>query len=166
MMENGNNMENSLSEPTNTVTSDSIRALNERIQHASAFVDLIDREMDKVIVGQKDMVQKLLVALLADGHILLEGVPGLAKTMAIKAMARTVDVGFSRVQFTPDLLPADLIGTMIYSPRNEEFTVKKGPLFSNFILDHEPDRTGRYLSPARSTDRPLHAEGGAGLSTA
>lgn len=141
-------MENSLSEPTNTVTSDSIRALNERIQHASAFVDLIDREMDKVIVGQKDMVQKLLVALLADGHILLEGVPGLAKTMAIKAMARTVDVGFSRVQFTPDLLPADLIGTMIYSPRNEEFTVKKGPLFSNFILADEINRAPAKVQSA------------------
>lgn len=148
MMENGNTMENTLSEPTNTVTSESIRLLNERIQEASAFVDLIEREMDKVIVGQKDMVQKLLVALLADGHILLEGVPGLAKTMAIKAMAQTVDVGFSRVQFTPDLLPADLIGTMIYSPRNEEFTVKKGPLFSNFILADEINRAPAKVQSA------------------
>ncbi|HQW87626.1 MAG TPA: AAA family ATPase, partial [Flavobacteriales bacterium] len=90
------------------VTAESIRQLNDRIQHASAFVDLVEREMEKVIVGQKDMVQKLLVALLADGHILLEGVPGLAKTLAIKSLARTIDVGFSRIQFTPDLLPADL----------------------------------------------------------
>ncbi|MEZ4738118.1 MAG: MoxR family ATPase [Flavobacteriales bacterium] len=130
------------------VTSDSIRALNERIQNASAFVDLIDQEMGKVIVGQKDMVQKLLVALLADGHIMLEGVPGLAKTMAIKALARTVDVGFSRIQFTPDLLPADLIGTMIYSPRNEEFTVKKGPIFSNFILADEINRAPAKVQSA------------------
>ncbi len=141
-------MENTTSEQTGTVTSESIRVLNERIQHASAFVDLIDREMDKVIVGQKDMVQKLLVALLADGHILLEGVPGLAKTMAIKALARTVNVGFSRIQFTPDLLPADLIGTLIYSPRNEEFTVKKGPLFSNFILADEINRAPAKVQSA------------------
>ncbi|MEZ4756462.1 MAG: MoxR family ATPase [Flavobacteriales bacterium] len=135
---------------TNTphVTADSIRELNERIQHASAFVDLIDREMGRVIVGQKDMVQKLLVALLADGHILLEGVPGLAKTMAIKALARTVDVAFSRIQFTPDLLPADLIGTMIYSQRNEEFSVKKGPIFSNFILADEINRAPAKVQSA------------------
>jgi MoxR-like ATPase len=130
------------------VTSDSIRALNERIQGASAFVDLIEREMGKVIVGQKDMVQKLLVALLADGHILLEGMPGLAKTLAIKALSKTVDVGFSRIQFTPDLLPADLIGTMIYSQRNEEFTVKKGPLFSNFILADEINRAPAKVQSA------------------
>jgi MoxR-like ATPase len=136
------------SETPTTVTSDSIRALNERIQGASAFVDLIDQEMGKVIVGQKDMVQKLLVALLADGHILLEGVPGLAKTMAIKALARTVDVGFSRIQFTPDLLPADLIGTQIYSPRSEEFSVKKGPIFSNFILADEINRAPAKVQSA------------------
>lgn len=137
------------SEPTTTtVTSDSIRALNERIQQASSFVDLIDREMGKVIVGQKDMVQKLLVALLADGHILLEGVPGLAKTMAIKALAQAVDVDFSRIQFTPDLLPADLIGTMIYSPRSEEFSVKKGPIFSNFVLADEINRAPAKVQSA------------------
>ena len=130
------------------VTSDSIRALNERIQHASTFVDLIDREMGKVIVGQKDMVQKLLVALLADGHILLEGVPGLAKTMAIKALSQVVDVDFSRIQFTPDLLPADLIGTMIYSPRSEEFSVKKGPIFSNFVLADEINRAPAKVQSA------------------
>ena len=133
---------------TTTVTSDSIRALNERIQQASSFVDLIDREMGKVIVGQKDMVQKLLVALLADGHILLEGVPGLAKTMAIKALAQAVNVDFSRIQFTPDLLPADLIGTMIYSPRSEEFSVKKGPIFSNFVLADEINRAPAKVQSA------------------
>jgi MoxR-like ATPase len=111
-------------------------------------VDLIDQEMSKTIVGQKDMVQKLLVALLADGHILLEGVPGLAKTMAIKALARTVDVDFSRIQFTPDLLPADLIGTMIYSQRNEEFSVKKGPIFSNFVLADEINRAPAKVQSA------------------
>ena len=141
-------MEQTFSSTPQAVTSDSIRELNERIQHASAFVDLIDQEMGKVIVGQKDMVQKLLVALLADGHILLEGVPGLAKTMAIKALAQTVDVGFSRIQFTPDLLPADLIGTMIYSQRNEEFTVRKGPIFSNFILADEINRAPAKVQSA------------------
>ncbi|MEZ4806490.1 MAG: MoxR family ATPase [Flavobacteriales bacterium] len=141
-------MEQSISSSPGTVTSESIRILNDRIQQASAFVDLIDREMEKVIVGQKDMVQKLLVALLADGHILLEGVPGLAKTMAIKALARTVKVGFSRIQFTPDLLPADLIGTLIYSPRNEEFTVKQGPIFSNFILADEINRAPAKVQSA------------------
>lgn len=141
-------MDDIISNTAQPVTSDSIRVLNERIQHASAFVDLIDQEMGKVIVGQKDMVQKLLVALLADGHILLEGVPGLAKTMAIKALAQTVDVGFSRIQFTPDLLPADLIGTMIYSQRNEEFTVRKGPIFSNFILADEINRAPAKVQSA------------------
>jgi len=141
-------MEQTLPPIHQPVTSESIRALNDRIQHASAFVDLIDHEMEKVIVGQKDMVQKLLVGLLADGHIMLEGVPGLAKTMAIKALARTVDVGFSRIQFTPDLLPADLIGTMIYSQRNEEFTVRKGPIFSNFILADEINRAPAKVQSA------------------
>ena len=129
-------------------TSDTLRALNERIQQASSFVDLIDQEMQKNIVGQKDMVQKLLVALLADGHIMLEGMPGLAKTLAIKTLSDIVDVGFSRVQFTPDLLPADLVGTMVYSPRNEEFTVKKGPIFSNFILADEINRAPAKVQSA------------------
>lgn len=133
-------MEPTITQSPQAVTSESIRALNDRIQQASAFVDLIDHEMEKTIVGQKDMVQKLLVALLADGHVLLEGVPGLAKTLAIKSLSRTIDAGFSRIQFTPDLLPADLIGTLIYSQRNEEFTVKKGPVFSNFILADEINR--------------------------
>ncbi|MBK6752470.1 MAG: AAA family ATPase [Flavobacteriales bacterium] len=133
---------------TSAVTSESIRQLNDRIQHASAFVDLVEQEMGKVIVGQKDMVLKLLVALLADGHILLEGVPGLAKTMSVKALARTIAVGFSRIQFTPDLLPADLIGTLIYSQRSEEFTVKKGPIFSNFILADEINRAPAKVQSA------------------
>ncbi|MEO8591635.1 MAG: AAA family ATPase [Flavobacteriales bacterium] len=141
-------MEQTLPPVHEPVTSESIRALNERIQHASAFVDLIDREMEKVIVGQKDMVQKLMVGLLADGHIMLEGVPGLAKTMAIKALARTIDAGFSRIQFTPDLLPADLLGTMIYSQRSEEFTVRKGPIFSNFILADEINRAPAKVQSA------------------
>jgi MoxR-like ATPase len=141
-------MDETISETQHAVTSESIRALNDRIQAASGFVDLIDREMEKVIVGQKDMVQKLLVALLADGHILLEGVPGLAKTMAIKALARTVSVDFSRIQFTPDLLPADLIGTLIYSQRSEEFTVKKGPIFSNFVLADEINRAPAKVQSA------------------
>jgi MoxR-like ATPase len=135
-------------QPPTANTVEGIRQLNDRISAASGFVDLIDREMEKAIVGQKDMVQKLLVGLLADGHILLEGVPGLAKTMAIKALAKTVDVAFSRIQFTPDLLPADVIGTMIYSQRNEEFTVKKGPIFSNFILADEINRAPAKVQSA------------------
>ncbi|HEY0976528.1 MAG TPA: MoxR family ATPase [Flavobacteriales bacterium] len=129
-------------------TAESIRMLNDRIQQASAFVDLLDREMEKIIVGQKDMLQKLLVALLADGHILLEGMPGLAKTLAIKTLSEAIDVGFSRIQFTPDLLPADLVGTMVYSPRNEEFSVKKGPIFSNFILADEINRAPAKVQSA------------------
>ncbi len=141
-------METAIPQPAASVTSESIRALNDRIQQASAFVDLIDHEMEKAIVGQKDMVQKLLVALLADGHVLLEGVPGLAKTLAIKSLARTIEAGFSRIQFTPDLLPADLIGTLIYSQRNEEFSVKKGPVFSNFILADEINRAPAKVQSA------------------
>jgi MoxR-like ATPase len=141
-------MESTLQSAERPVTADSIRALNDRIQQASAFVDLIDREMEKSIVGQKDMVQKLMVALLADGHVLLEGVPGLAKTLAIKSLARTIDAGFSRIQFTPDLLPADLIGTLIYSQRNEEFTVRKGPIFSNFVLADEINRAPAKVQSA------------------
>src|ERR1035437_6136103 len=111
-----------------------IKELNERIQQESAFVDLLTMEMDKVIVGQKYMVERLLIGLLSNGHILLEGVPGLAKTLAIKSLASTIHANFSRIQFTPDLLPADLIGTMIYSQKREEFSVKQGPVFANFIL--------------------------------
>ncbi len=141
-------MENTPAAPVTGTTSDSIRALNERIQQASSFVDLIDGEMSRVIVGQKDMVQKLLVALLADGHILLEGMPGLAKTLAVKTLSQAIDVAFSRIQFTPDLLPADLIGTLVYSQRNEEFTVKKGPIFSNFILADEINRAPAKVQSA------------------
>src|ERR1017187_6658468 len=103
-----------------------IKELNERIQKESAFVEMINLEMDKVIVGQKYMVERLMIAMLSNGHILLEGVPGLAKTLAIKSMASTIHANFSRIQFTPDLLPADVIGTMIYNQKREEFTVRQG----------------------------------------
>jgi MoxR-like ATPase len=126
----------------------SITELNERIHRESGFLDLIDREMEKVIVGQRNMQTKLLIGLLADGHILLEGVPGLAKTMAIKALSDCIHVDFSRIQFTPDLLPADLIGTLIYSPKTEEFKVKKGPIFSNFILADEINRAPAKVQSA------------------
>ena len=117
-----------------------IKELNERIQKESAFVDLITIEMNKVIIGQKQLIESLLIGLLSDGHVLLEGLPGLAKTLAINTLAKTVDAGFSRIQFTPDLLPADVIGTMIYSMKKEEFTVKKGPIFNNFVLADEINR--------------------------
>lgn len=125
-----------------------IRVLNEMIQRESAFVDLMKLEMDKVIVGQKYMVERLMVGLLADGHILLEGVPGLAKTLAIKTLAKTISADFSRIQFTPDLLPADLVGTMIYNQRKEEFIVRKGPVFSNFILADEINRAPAKVQSA------------------
>jgi MoxR-like ATPase len=121
-----------------------IKELNERIQKESSFVDMVTMEMNKVIVGQKHLVESLLIGLLSNGHILLEGVPGLAKTLAITTLAKTIDADFSRIQFTPDLLPADLIGTMIYSQKKEEFVVKKGPIFANFILADEINR-----APAR-----------------
>ncbi|MBO4571517.1 MAG: MoxR family ATPase [Bacteroidales bacterium] len=129
-----------------------IKELNDRIQQESAFVDIVKMEMNKVIVGQKQLVEDLLIGLLADGHILLEGVPGLAKTLAINTLARIVDAKFSRIQFTPDLLPADLIGTMIYSQKNEQFQVKKGPVFANFILADEINR-----SPAKVQSALLEA---------
>jgi MoxR-like ATPase len=125
-----------------------IKELNERIQKESAFVDILSMEMKKVIVGQKDMVDRLLIGLLANGHILLEGVPGLAKTLAIKSLAQTIRANFSRIQFTPDLLPADLIGTMIYSQKSEEFMVKKGPVFANFILADEINRAPAKVQSA------------------
>jgi len=125
-----------------------IKALNERIQKESAFVKLVTLEMEKVIIGQRDMVDKLLIALLADGHILLEGVPGLAKTLAIKALAGCINVDFSRVQFTPDLLPADVVGTMVYSPKDQGFTVKKGPVFANFVLADEINRAPAKVQSA------------------
>lgn len=125
-----------------------IRELNERIQRESAFVDLITLEMNKSIVGQKQMIERLLIGLLSNGHILLEGVPGLAKTLAIKSLASAVKADFSRIQFTPDLLPADLVGTMIYSQKNEEFHVRKGPIFSNFILADEINRAPAKVQSA------------------
>jgi len=125
-----------------------IQALNEKIQKESAFLDVLNLEMQKVIIGQHDMVQKLMIALLADGHILLEGVPGLAKTLAIKALSECIDVEFNRIQFTPDLLPADVLGTMIYSPKTQDFTVKKGPIFSNFVLADEINRAPAKVQSA------------------
>jgi MoxR-like ATPase len=125
-----------------------IKELNERIQQESAFVDLLNMEMGKVIVGQRAMVDRLLIGLLANGHVLLEGVPGLAKTLAIKSLANTIKAKFSRIQFTPDLLPADLIGTMIYSQKTEEFVVRKGPVFANFILADEINRAPAKVQSA------------------
>ncbi|MBO4646055.1 MAG: MoxR family ATPase [Bacteroidales bacterium] len=125
-----------------------IKELNERIQRESSFIDMITMEMGNVIVGQKAMVEKLLIGLLANGHILLEGAPGLAKTLAIKSLANIVQTRFSRIQFTPDLLPADVIGTMIYSQKNEEFVVKKGPIFANFILADEINRAPAKVQSA------------------
>lgn len=129
-----------------------IKQLNERIEKESAFVDMINMEMKKVIIGQKPMVERLMIGLLSKGHILLEGVPGLAKTLAIKSLANTIDAKFSRIQFTPDLLPADLIGTLIYSQKSEEFVVRQGPIFANFILADEINR-----SPAKVQSALLEA---------
>lgn len=125
-----------------------IMELNNRIQQESAFVDLISHEMQKVIVGQKDLIEGLLIGLLSNGNILLEGVPGLAKTLAINTLAKTIDASFSRIQFTPDLLPADLLGTMIYSQKNEDFVVKKGPIFANFVLADEINRAPSKVQSA------------------
>ena len=124
------------------------RALNERIEKQSAFVDALNMGMDKVIVGQKHLVESLLIGLLSNGHVLLEGVPGLAKTLAIKTLAQLIDANFSRIHFTPDLLPADVIGTMIYSQKKEEFQIKKGPIFSNFILADEINRAPAKVQSA------------------
>lgn len=129
-----------------------IKELNEKIKKESEFVDLISIELKKVIVGQKHLLESLMIGLLSDGHILLEGVPGLAKTLSIKTLADTIDAKFSRIQFTPDLLPADLIGTMIYSQKKESFQVKKGPVFANFILADEINR-----SPAKVQSALLEA---------
>ncbi len=129
-----------------------IKVLNERIQQESAFVDILSMEMKQVIIGQKHMLERLLIGLLSSGHILLEGVPGLAKTLAIKSLAGAVQAKYSRIQFTPDLLPADLIGTMIYSQKKEEFEVRKGPVFANFILADEINR-----SPAKVQSALLEA---------
>ena len=125
-----------------------IRELNERIERQSAFVTNITTGMDQVIVGQKHLVESLLIGLLSDGHVLLEGVPGLAKTLAIKTLASLIDAQYSRIQFTPDLLPADVLGTMIYSQKDETFQVKKGPVFANFILADEINRAPAKVQSA------------------
>ncbi|MBL6874364.1 MAG: AAA family ATPase [Flavobacteriales bacterium] len=125
-----------------------IKELNEKINKESAIIDIIMLEMNKVIVGQKNMTERLMIALLANGHVLLEGVPGLAKTLAISTLSKTIDAKFNRLQFTPDLLPADIIGTQIYSPKNENFSVKKGPIFANFILADEINRAPAKVQSA------------------
>lgn len=125
-----------------------IRALNEKIQNESAFIELIQTELGKAIIGQKYMVERLLLALLGQGHILLEGVPGLAKTLAIKSLSKVIDVKFSRIQFTPDLLPADLVGTMIYNQAKNDFTVRRGPIFANFVLADEINRAPAKVQSA------------------
>jgi len=135
-------------EPNATSVKTDIQALNELIQKESAFLDLITSEMKKVIVGQPHMIESLLIALLANGHILLEGVPGLAKTLAITTLAKTINADFSRIQFTPDLLPADLLGTMVYNHNKEEFISKKGPIFANFILADEINRAPAKVQSA------------------
>ncbi len=129
-------------------TAEDIRQLNEKIAHASVFVDRLRTELSKVVVGQVHMVDSLLVGLLCNGHVLLEGVPGLAKTLTIKSLAQAVHAGFSRIQFTPDLLPADVVGTMIYNQGRNEFMVRKGPIFSNFILADEINRAPAKVQSA------------------
>ena len=125
-----------------------IRELNERIERQSAFVTNLTTGMDQVIVGQKHLVESLMIGLLSDGHVLLEGVPGLAKTLAIKTLASLIDAKYSRIQFTPDLLPADVIGTMVYSQKDETFQVKKGPVFANFVLSDEINRAPAKVQSA------------------
>jgi MoxR-like ATPase len=125
-----------------------IKSINEKIEKESAFVDLLIMEMNKVIVGQKHMVERLLIGLLGQGHILLEGVPGLAKTLAINTLAQAVDGSFSRIQFTPDLLPADVVGTLIYNMKLNDFSIKKGPIFANFVLADEINRAPAKVQSA------------------
>ncbi|NVJ88083.1 MAG: AAA family ATPase [Flavobacteriaceae bacterium] len=125
-----------------------VRAINEKIERESAFVDILTLEMNKVIVGQKQMIESLLIGLLGNGHILLEGVPGLAKTLAINTLSKAVHGSFSRVQFTPDLLPADVVGTMIYNIKENDFTIKKGPIFANFVLADEINRAPAKVQSA------------------
>ena len=129
-------------------TSPDIRELNERIHQQSAFIDLLLMELNKAVVGQKHMVERLLIGILANGHILLEGVPGLAKTLAIKSLASAIHARFARIQFTPDLLPADVLGTMVYNPQAHEFAVRKGPIFANFILADEINRAPAKVQSA------------------
>jgi MoxR-like ATPase len=137
-----------IQENNSTVNNVDISKINALIEKESGFIDLLNMEMGKVIIGQKHMVESLLIGLLSNGHILLEGVPGLAKTLAISTLSKVIDVNFKRVQFTPDLLPADLLGTMIYNQKKEEFISKKGPLFSNFILADEINRAPAKVQSA------------------
>ena len=125
-----------------------IRELNERIHKQSAFIELLNMELNKVVVGQKSMVERLMIGLLANGHVLLEGVPGLAKTLAIKSLSSAIHAKFARIQFTPDLLPADVLGTMVYNPQAHEFNVRKGPIFANFILADEINRAPAKVQSA------------------
>jgi len=125
-----------------------IRELNDRIHQQSAFIDLLTMELNKALVGQKHMVERLLIGLLTQGHILLEGVPGLAKTLAIKSLSSAISGKFSRIQFTPDLLPADVIGTMIYNPQEHKFEVRRGPIFANFVLADEINRAPAKVQSA------------------
>lgn len=131
-----------------TTTSVDVRELNERIHQQSAFIELLQMELNKALVGQKHMVERLLIGLLANGHVLLEGVPGLAKTLAIKSLASAIHARFARIQFTPDLLPADVLGTMVYNPQAHEFAVRKGPIFANFILADEINRAPAKVQSA------------------
>lgn len=132
-------------EETSTVD---IKSINEKIEKESAFVDLLTLEMNKVIVGQKHMVERLLIGLLGQGHILLEGVPGLAKTLAINTLSKAIDASFSRIQFTPDLLPADVVGTLIFNMKENDFSIKKGPIFANFVLADEINRAPAKVQSA------------------
>jgi MoxR-like ATPase len=125
-----------------------VLAINEKIERESAFIDILSLEMNKVIVGQKQMIESLLIGLLGNGHILLEGVPGLAKTLAINTLSKAVQASFSRVQFTPDLLPADVVGTMIYNMKENDFAIKKGPIFANFVLADEINRAPAKVQSA------------------
>lgn len=131
-----------------STTSFDVRELNERIHQQSAFIELLQMELNKTLVGQKHMVERLLIGLLANGHVLLEGVPGLAKTLAIKSLASAIKARFARIQFTPDLLPADVLGTMVYNPQAHEFAVRKGPIFANFILADEINRAPAKVQSA------------------
>ena len=129
-------------------TAEDIRIINEKIQHAALFVDRLRSELSKVVVGQSYMVDRLLIGLLSNGHVLLEGVPGLAKTLTIKSLAQAIHARFSRIQFTPDLLPADVVGTMIYNQQRNEFLIRKGPIFANFILADEINRAPAKVQSA------------------
>jgi MoxR-like ATPase len=131
-----------------TNSSVDIKALNEKIEKESAFVDLLTMEINKVIVGQKYMIERLLIGLLGSGHVLLEGVPGLAKTLAINTLAKAIDGSFSRIQFTPDLLPSDVVGTLIYNMKENDFSIKKGPIFANFVLADEINRAPAKVQSA------------------